>query len=64
MVEFLLQGVSLNEVLAVMETISPRKYWLHNRAGGEGWDVSFGFTITVRVADERNATFIMLRLKR
>ena len=64
MVEFDLYNVNRTEVLKVMEEISPRKYWLHNRVGGEGWDVSFGFTVTVKINNERDATFAMLKLKR
>jgi hypothetical protein len=46
--------------------IGPRKFVLHNRIGGEGWDVRAGsryrlFTIA-RFDDPKMATFIQLKL--
>ena len=46
--------------------IGPRKFYLHNRIGGEGWDVRADsryrlFTIA-RFDDAKMATFIMLKL--
>jgi hypothetical protein len=49
--------------------ISPRKYDLHNKVGGNGWEVSAsldlgnGFRAKLKVDDELMATFIMLKLK-
>lgn len=47
--------------------IGPRKFYLHNRIGGEGWDVRAGsryrmFTIA-RFDDPKMATFIRLKMK-
>ena len=48
--------------------IGPRKFYLHNRIGGEGWDVRpSGHTgrpcSYVRIDDPKIATFFMLKLK-
>ena len=69
MIEFTLPG-KYNTVIECCEKyISPRKYYLHNRVGGEGWEVSAsldlgnGFRAKLKVDDELMATFIMLKLK-
>jgi hypothetical protein len=46
--------------------IGPRKFYLHNRIGGEGWDLRVGsryrrFTIA-RFDDPKMATFIQLKI--
>ena len=64
MVEFLVRDVSPTRIFEVLESISPRRYWLHNRAGGDGWEVSFGFTVTIKIEDDLMATYAMLKLKR
>ena len=49
--------------------ISPRQYYLHDKVGGAGWEVSHtldfanGFCAKLKVADESIATFITLKLK-
>jgi hypothetical protein len=47
--------------------ISPRQYWLHNRVGGAGWEVTHssagGFRSVLKVNNDLIATFIMLKLK-
>ena len=49
------------------EYISPRQYWLHNRVGGTGWEVTHSsagrFHAVLKVKDDSVATFIMLKLK-
>jgi hypothetical protein len=46
--------------------IAPRKFYLHNRIGGNGWDVRpgyGGYTSTIaRFDDPQMATFIQLKL--
>ena len=63
---FKLPGRSATEVLAVMEQISPRKYFLHTKAGGDGWQVLFhdGPGISVKINDPKMATWALLKLKR
>jgi len=49
--------------------ISPTKYSLYNKVGGDGWEVSHnldftnGFCGKLKVVDESMATFILLKLK-
>jgi hypothetical protein len=47
--------------------VGPRKFYIHNRIGGEGWDVrpaSRYHTNTIaRFNDPHMATFIMLKIK-
>jgi hypothetical protein len=69
MIEFTLPG-KYNTVIECCEKyISPRKYYLHNKVGGNGWEVSCslelsnGFRARLKVDDELMATFIMLKLK-
>ena len=69
MTEFTLPG-KYNTVIECCERyISPRKYYLHNKVGGSGWEVSHsldlsnGFRAKLKVDDELLATFIMLKLK-
>jgi hypothetical protein len=69
MIEFTLPG-KYNTVIECCERyISPRKYYLHNKVGGNGWEVSHssnlsdGFRARLKVDDEQMATFIMLKLK-
>ena len=46
--------------------IGPRKFYLHNRIGGEGWDVRpayKGYSRTIaRFDDPKMATFIQLKI--
>jgi hypothetical protein len=45
--------------------VGPRKFVLHNRIGGEGWDVrptKDSRTTIVRFDDPKMATFIQLKL--
>lgn len=46
--------------------IGPRKFYIHNRIGGEGWDVRPGYyrnTKTIaRFDDNTMATYIILKL--
>ena len=69
MIEFTLPG-KYNTVIECCEKyISPRKYFLHNKVGGEGWELSHnvnlgsGFHATLKVDDKVMATFIMMKLK-
>lgn len=69
MIEVTLPG-KYNTVIECCEKyISPRKYWLHNRVGGMGWevspgsDLSKGFCAKLKVDNKSLATFIMLKLK-
>lgn len=47
--------------------IGPRKFYLHNRIGGEGWDVRpasrYNSRTIARFDDPKTATFIMLKIK-
>ena len=48
--------------------IGPRKFYLHNRIGGEGWDVRPRYSRAVaqsiaRFDDPKMATYMMLKLK-
>ena len=69
MIELTLPG-KYNTVIECCEKyISPRKYYLHNKVGGNGWEVSpssdssDGFRAKLKVDDDQMATFIMLKLK-
>lgn len=49
--------------------LGPLKFYLHNRIGGEGWDVrpnpqkNYRVSTIARFNDPRTATFIMLKIK-
>lgn len=51
------------------ELVGPRKYWIHNRVGGIGWEVSDpkyevgSATVQVTVQQEELATLIILKSK-
>lgn len=69
MIEFTLPG-RYNTVIECCEKyISPRKYYLHDKVGGIGWEVSHssdlsnGFQAKLKVDNELMATFVMLKLK-
>jgi len=69
LIKFTLPG-KYNTVIECCERyISPRKYYLHNKVGGNGWEVSYsldlsdGFRAELKVDDESMATFIALKLK-
>lgn len=54
--------VNVAELLS--KHLSPRKFWLHNRVGGAGWDVRrLGNRSIVRIDDPKLLTFILLKLK-
>jgi hypothetical protein len=46
--------------------IGPRKFYLHNRIGGEGWDIRpasrYRLATVARFDDPKMATFIKLKL--
>lgn len=67
MIEFTLPGKYHTVIECCERYISPRKYYLHNKVGGNGWEVSAsldnGFRAKLKVDDELMATFIMLKLK-
>lgn len=43
--------------------VGPRSYYLHNRVGGNGWEVKRGIgKIHVKIDNEALATFIKLKL--
>jgi hypothetical protein len=67
LIETVLPGKYNTAIECCEKHISPRKYWLHNRVGGTGWEVSHssagGFCATLKVQDESMATFIRLKLK-
>ena len=69
MIEFTLPGKYNTVIECCEQYISPRKYYLHNKVGGNGWEVSAsldlsnGFRAKLKVDDELMATFIMLKLK-
>jgi hypothetical protein len=59
-----------NTVIELCEKyISPRKYRIDNKIGGDGWELSpnitfgNGFRANFKVDDEIMATFIMMKLK-
>lgn len=69
MIEFSLPG-KYNTVIELCEKyISPRKYRIDNKIGGDGWELSpnitfsNGFRANFKVDDEIMATFIMMKLK-
>ena len=69
MIEFTLPGKYNTLIECCEQYISPRKYYLHNKVGGSGWEVSAsldlsnGFRAKLKVDNARMATFIMLKLK-
>jgi hypothetical protein len=59
-----------NTVIELCEKyISPTKYRIDNKIGGDGWEISpninfgNGFRANLKVDDEAMATFIMMKLK-
>jgi hypothetical protein len=67
MIEIVLPGKYNTAIECCEKYISPRQYWLHNRVGGNGWEVAHssagGFRSVLKVSDNSIATFIMLKLK-
>jgi hypothetical protein len=67
MIEVTLPGKYNTVIECCEQYISPRQYWLHDRVGGNGWEVSHrsagGFQAVLKVDHELMATFIMLKLK-
>jgi hypothetical protein len=67
LIEITLPGKYNTVIECCEQYISPRQYWLHNRVGGNGWEVthssSGGFRATLKVDNDLTATFIMLKLK-
>jgi hypothetical protein len=39
--------------------ISPRKYWLHNRMGGEGWYIEWEDKLVLTIEDEKTAILVL-----
>ena len=47
-----------------VEYVGPQKFYLHNRIGGDGWDVRpFGGNTLARFDDPKMATFIRLKIQ-
>ena len=50
--------------------VSPRQYYLHNRIGGQGWEVYWDryskgyYTTILKVVDPSIATFVMLSIQK
>lgn len=42
------------------EHVSPRKYWLHNQRGGEGWRYHSADR-TIEIDDEKTAVMFLLK---
>jgi hypothetical protein len=67
MIEIELPGKYNTIIECCEQNISPRQYWLHNRVGGNGWEVAHssvnGFRSILKINDDSIATFIMLKLK-
>ena len=68
MIEFVTDSNLLDIEKLLTETIGPRKYWLHDKIGGEGWSIVtvtkplyFGYRISIK--DPVLATFIRLKLQ-
>jgi hypothetical protein len=61
-------GLSIQQVADILDSsVSPRRYWLHNRIGGTGWEIRFGSQglyqgrpVTLEVTDPALATFVSL----
>jgi hypothetical protein len=64
MVEIEYRGKTpISEVAAILgELIGPRRYWLHNRIGGDHWEIQPGHPCRIIVEDDTLATFITLKL--
>ena len=49
--------------------LGPLKFYLHNRIGGEGWEVrpnpntKYGFSTIAQFDDPKSVTFMMLKIK-
>jgi hypothetical protein len=68
MIEFVINGNFLEIEKLLAETIGPRKYWLHDKIGGEGWSIEAidqplysGYRISIK--NPALATFIKLKLR-
>lgn len=54
--------------IKIEKIVSPKRYYLHNRVGGRGWEVRPNYHATgrsgtwVRVDDPAMASFIILKL--
>jgi hypothetical protein len=44
--------------------VSPRRYWLHDKFGGEGWEVTRSRYIKIRLKDEKVAMMLVLKYSR
>jgi hypothetical protein len=68
MIEFVINGNFLEIEKLLAETIGPRKYWLHDKLGGEGWSIEatnklLYSSYRISIKDPALATFVILKLK-
>jgi hypothetical protein len=67
MIEFVIYGKFLEVEKLLAETIGPRKYWLHDKLGGEGWSIEaiepLYTSYRISIEDPVQATFIKLKLR-
>lgn len=67
MVEVEINGVFTDLAKLCEKYVGPRKFYIHNHIGGQGWDVRPGYyrnSITIaRFDDPQMATYIMLKIK-
>jgi hypothetical protein len=64
MVELKYDGLMPVDEIATLlaNLIGPRQYWLHNKIGGEKWEIRMGYPRTIVLEDDAMATFITLKL--
>jgi hypothetical protein len=55
----------LDRAVSILEqTVGARRYWLHNRVGGDDWEVvKSNNGTTVKIRDAKMLTYFLLKLK-
>ena len=62
MIEFPIKNID-SAVEACEQNISPRKYWIHTKIGGPGWEIKlFVRPYVLKIEDDKIATFLKLKL--
>jgi hypothetical protein len=62
MTEFKINQIGIAEAWC-LRNIGPRMFYLHNRIGGQGWQiVRQGSTVVLRIDDDKKATMAALTI--
>lgn len=64
MTQFKVHCGLIKTVSILEETLGARRYWLHNRVGGNDWEATVdGKNTVVKVRDPKMLTYLLLKLK-